>query len=84
MISVNGFRVAVDRLRRERELSLAELAARTGYSASYLSKLFNGHRRLVPAVVRDLDAVLRAGGELERVAREHRAARPTRLPRRSD
>ncbi len=68
-------------------ISLMDLAMRTGYSRSYLSKMLHGRRRLQPAVVELLDDALAADGELIRIAaaQTHQpetgaAARPVLLP----
>ncbi|QFU86708.1 tetratricopeptide repeat protein [Amycolatopsis sp. YIM 10] len=86
MRTINAFAAAVERLRlREpRKLSLAEVAQASDVSASYLSKLLHGHRRLVPDVVQRIDDTLHAGGELVRIANEQRETstppRPMQLP----
>jgi tetratricopeptide (TPR) repeat protein/transcriptional regulator with XRE-family HTH domain len=69
----NTFAVALHRRRRDCGLSLGDVANRTNYSASYISKLLHGHRPLLPAVVHELDTAVNAGGELERIAAEQRA-----------
>ncbi|MFD8551000.1 helix-turn-helix domain-containing protein [Streptomyces fradiae] len=57
------------RLRRERGLSLADLARRTHYSKGYLSKIETGAKRPTADVARLCDEVLRArGGLLRRMA----------------
>ncbi|GLY68729.1 NB-ARC domain-containing protein [Amycolatopsis taiwanensis] len=58
---------------------------RAQYSASYLSKVLHGHRRLLPSVARALDDALEANGELEHLAREQEVSRreplrPMQLP----
>lgn len=85
MKEINGFAAAVHRRRRERGLSLAEVAALTNYSTSYLSKVLHGHRRLLPAVVAEIDKALHTEGELERIAQAQTTdgtapARPMQLP----
>ncbi|GLY38841.1 hypothetical protein Amsp01_048650 [Amycolatopsis sp. NBRC 101858] len=85
MRTIDSFAAAVHRKRREHGLTLGEVAEKAGYSASYLSKLLNGHRALLPAVVRDLDTALVADGELVKVAAEQRGdsrpmTRPVQLP----
>ncbi|MFG1645535.1 tetratricopeptide repeat protein [Amycolatopsis sp. NPDC049252] len=85
MRKIDSFAAAVHRRRRQCGLSLGEVAAKAGYSASYLSKLLHGHRPLLPAVVHDLDAALAADGELDKIAAEQRGdgrpvARPNQLP----
>lgn len=49
-------------------MTLEDVAAKANYSPSYLSKMMHGRRRLLPAVVRKIDKVLDADGELERIA----------------
>ncbi|OLT40111.1 hypothetical protein BJF85_25345 [Saccharomonospora sp. CUA-673] len=73
------------RLRRWHGMSLADLAEKTTYSASYLSKILHGERRLAPALVGEIDDILDAGGELIRLAREQDSSdrprsRPMQLP----
>ncbi|VVJ21510.1 Uncharacterised protein [Amycolatopsis camponoti] len=85
MRTIDSFAAAVHRKRRERGLTLGEVAAKAGYSASYLSKLLHGHRALLPAVVHDLDTALAAEGELDKIAAEqrgdsHAVTRPVQLP----
>lgn len=85
MRNINSFAVAVQRWRRERALTLGQVAERTSYSTSYLSKMVHGHRPLLPAAVSEIDQVLGAGGELIRLASEQRASgrpavRPMQLP----
>jgi tetratricopeptide (TPR) repeat protein/transcriptional regulator with XRE-family HTH domain len=85
MRKIDSFAAAVHRRRRSCGLSLGEVAAKAGYSASYLSKLLHGHRPLLPAVVHDLDRALAAEGELDKIALEQRGdtrpiARPVQLP----
>ncbi len=85
MRTIDSFAAAVHRKRRERGLTLGEVATMAGYSASYLSKLLHGHRTLLPAVVHDLDAALAADGELDKIAADQRGdsravTRPVQLP----
>lgn len=85
MRNINSFAVAVQRWRRDRALTLGQVAERTSYSTSYLSKMVHGHRPLLPAAVGEIDQVLGAGGELIRLAREQqvssrRTVRPMQLP----
>ncbi|WP_410630939.1 tetratricopeptide repeat protein [Amycolatopsis sp. cmx-4-83] len=85
MRTIDSFAAAVHRKRRERGLTLGEVAAKAGYSASYLSKLLHGHRALLPTVVHDLDTVLAADGELDKIAAAQRGdsravTRPVQLP----
>ncbi|QKV80702.1 helix-turn-helix domain-containing protein [Amycolatopsis sp. Hca4] len=85
MRAIDSFAAAVHRKRRERGLTLGEVATKAGYSASYLSKLLHGHRTLLPAVVHDLDTALAADGELDKIAAAQRGdgrpvARPVQLP----
>ncbi|MFI5590116.1 tetratricopeptide repeat protein [Amycolatopsis sp. NPDC051758] len=85
MRTIDSFAAAVHRKRRERGLTLSEVAEKAGYSASYLSKLLHGHRTLLPAVVHDLDTALEAEGELDKIAAEQRGdscavTRPVQLP----
>ncbi|WP_284745934.1 tetratricopeptide repeat protein [Amycolatopsis sp. RTGN1] len=85
MRKIDSFAAVVHRRRRQRGLSLGEVAAKAGYSSSYLSKLLHGHRPLLPAVVHDLDSALEAEGELDKIAAEQRGdarpvARPIQLP----
>ncbi|MFD5089845.1 helix-turn-helix domain-containing protein [Amycolatopsis thailandensis] len=86
MRQINSFAEAVHRLRRERGMSLGDVAAKARYSPSYLSKLLHGHRRLLPEVVRQIDTVLDAKGQLERLAEQQRSEgaaggdKPMQLP----
>lgn len=64
---------------------MGDIAAKTGYSISYLSKLLNGRRPLQPAVVSEIDKALHAEGELEQIAQAQTAgetalSRPMQLP----
>ncbi len=70
MRQINSFAEAVHRLRRERGMSLGDVAAKARYSPSYLSKMLHGHRRLLPEVVRQIDTALDAKGQLERLAEQ--------------
>ncbi|GAA1214281.1 tetratricopeptide repeat protein [Prauserella alba] len=83
--ALNAFAAAVHRLRRWHGMSLADLAEKTTYSASYLSKILHGERRLAPALVSEIDDILDAGGELIQLAREQDSgdrprSRPMQLP----
>lgn len=85
MRTINSFAAAVHRLRRARGMSLGDIAAKTGYSPSYVSKVLHGHRRLQSTVVSEIDKVLDAEGELVRIALAQAAgasapARPMQLP----
>ncbi|WP_410647972.1 helix-turn-helix domain-containing protein [Amycolatopsis sp. cmx-4-54] len=86
MRHINSFAEAVHRLRRERGMSLGDVAAKARYSPSYLSKLLHGHRALLPEVVRQIDTVLGAKGQLERLAEQQRSEgsaggnKPMQLP----
>ncbi len=64
------FPAQLRRLRLQRGLSLADLARETHYSKGYLSKIETGSKRVTVDVARRCDDVLRAGGELLRMARE--------------
>ncbi|MFJ9150808.1 helix-turn-helix domain-containing protein [Streptomyces sp. NPDC102270] len=65
-----SFPAQLRRLRRERGLSLADLARHTHYSKGYLSKIETGVKRATADVARQCDHVLRAEGELLRLVRE--------------
>lgn len=85
MRTINSFAAAVHRLLRARGMSQGDLAVRTGYSASYLSKVLHGRRRLQPSVAREIDKALDADGELVQLALaqtvgETAPARPMQLP----
>src|SRR5690606_21206668 len=70
-----------DELRRRRvlaEMTLAALAAKTGYSKGHLSKIESRRRRPTPALARRCDAALRAAGAL--VALGTAPARPQPAP----
>ncbi|MBN6034170.1 helix-turn-helix domain-containing protein [Amycolatopsis sp. 195334CR] len=58
------FAAAVERHRRDRGLTVGDVAVRTNLSRSYLSKLLHGHRKLSPDLVRLIDAAVQADGEL--------------------
>jgi WD40 repeat protein/transcriptional regulator with XRE-family HTH domain len=62
-----SFPAQLRRLRRERGLSLADLARRTHYSKGYLSKIETGVKRATVDVARQCDHVLHADGELLRL-----------------
>jgi WD40 repeat protein/transcriptional regulator with XRE-family HTH domain len=57
-------RAELRRLRTERKLSLAQLAEKTHYSKSYLSKLESGDKRFTIEVAHKIDEVLETGGLL--------------------
>ncbi|UUV28558.1 NB-ARC domain-containing protein [Amycolatopsis roodepoortensis] len=85
MRNINSFAAAVERWRRERGVTLGQLAGMTSYSASYLSKMLHGWRPLLPAAVSEIDRALSAGGELEWLAKQQRVGenapiRPMQLP----
>lgn len=85
MRNIDSFAAAVERWRRERGVTLGQLAGMTSYSASYLSKMLHGWRPLLPAAVSEIDRALSAGGELVWLARQQRAGenapiRPMQLP----
>ncbi|MFD3544561.1 helix-turn-helix domain-containing protein [Streptomyces sp. NPDC058655] len=65
-----SFPARLRRLRRDRGLSLADLARQTHYSKGYLSKIETGAKPATPDVARRCDEVLRAEGELLRLVRE--------------
>lgn len=65
-----SFPAELRRLRRERGLSLADLARRTHYSKGYLSKIETGVKRATVDVARQCDHTLRAEGELLQLVRE--------------
>ncbi|WP_078628247.1 WD40 repeat domain-containing protein [Streptomyces sp. NRRL F-2664] len=71
------FPARLRRLRLQRGLSLADLARETHYSKGYLSKIETGSKRVTVDVARRCDDVLRAGGELLRLAREAEAPEDT-------
>ncbi|WP_442811506.1 nSTAND1 domain-containing NTPase [Streptomyces sp. NBC_01288] len=65
-----SFPAQLRRLRRERGLSLADLARQTHYSKGYLSKIETGVKRATVDVARQCDHILGADGELLRLVRE--------------
>ncbi|MGW1555829.1 nSTAND1 domain-containing NTPase [Streptomyces sp. NPDC002144] len=65
-----SFPAQLRRLRRERGMSLADLARRTHYSKGYLSKIETGVKRATVDVARQCDHILGAGGELLRLVRD--------------
>ncbi|MBK3571977.1 ATP-binding protein, partial [Streptomyces sp. MBT62] len=65
-----SFPAQLRRLRRERGLSLADLARRTHYSKGYLSKIETGVKRATVDVARQCDHILGAEGELLKLVRE--------------
>ncbi|MFG2752171.1 helix-turn-helix domain-containing protein [Streptomyces xanthophaeus] len=65
-----AFPAQLRRLRVQRGLSLADMARQTHYSKGYLSKIETGSKRVTVDVARRCDEVLRAEGELLRMARE--------------
>ncbi|WP_419596615.1 helix-turn-helix domain-containing protein [Streptomyces brasiliscabiei] len=65
-----SFPAQLRRLRRERGLSLTDLARRTHYSKGYLSKIETGTKRATVDVARLCDQVLRAEGELLRLVQQ--------------
>ncbi|MEU9391904.1 helix-turn-helix domain-containing protein [Streptomyces sp. NPDC048324] len=68
--ATQSFPAQLRRLRRERGLSLADLARQTHYSKGYLSKIETGVKRATVDVARQCDHILRADGELLRLVRE--------------
>ncbi|MFF3256008.1 helix-turn-helix domain-containing protein [Actinacidiphila glaucinigra] len=62
--TTHSFPAQLRRLRRERGLSLADLARRTHYSKGYLSKIETGAKRATVDVARLCDQVLGAEGTL--------------------
>ncbi|WP_416959065.1 helix-turn-helix domain-containing protein [Streptomyces sp. Agncl-13] len=68
--ATSSFPAQLRRLRRERGLSLADLARQTHYSKGYLSKIETGVKRATVDVARQCDHILRAEGELLRLVRE--------------
>ncbi|WP_255565738.1 helix-turn-helix domain-containing protein [Prauserella sp. PE36] len=81
MRAFNAFAEAVHRWRKSRGMSMEEVARHAGYSPSYLSKMLHGRRRLVPAVVSQIETVLETGGELARIAQEQEGLWPPLMPR---
>ncbi|NUK78006.1 helix-turn-helix domain-containing protein [Streptomyces lunaelactis] len=65
-----SFPAQLRRLRRQRGLSLADLARQTHYSKGYLSKIETGSKRATIDVAQRCDQILRAEGELLRLLRE--------------
>ncbi|MDX3581713.1 nSTAND1 domain-containing NTPase [Streptomyces europaeiscabiei] len=65
-----SFPAQLRRLRRERGLSLTDLARRTHYSKGYLSKIETGTKRATVDVARLCDQVLCAEGELLRLVQQ--------------
>ncbi|MCW7941367.1 DNA-binding protein [Streptomyces hygroscopicus] len=59
-----SFAVQLRRLRRQRGLSLADLARQTHYSKGYLSKIETGAKRATVDVARRCDRILEAHGQL--------------------
>lgn len=72
-----SFPAQLRRLRRERGLSLADLARQTHYSKGYLSKIETGVKRATVDVARQCDHILGAEGELLRLVREVGPAAPS-------
>ncbi|MGQ4433155.1 MULTISPECIES: nSTAND1 domain-containing NTPase [unclassified Streptomyces] len=68
--ATTSFPAQLRRLRRERGLSLADLARQTHYSKGYLSKIETGVKRATVDVARQCDHILRADGALLRLVRE--------------
>ncbi|WP_326574716.1 WD40 repeat domain-containing protein [Streptomyces sp. NBC_00481] len=68
-LTTQSFPAQLRRLRRERGLSLTDLARQTHYSKGYLSKIETGTKRATADVARLCDQVLRAEGELLRLVR---------------
>ncbi|WP_338900201.1 WD40 repeat domain-containing protein [Streptomyces sp. TG1A-60] len=66
-LTTRSFPEQLRRLRRERGLSLTDLARQTHYSKGYLSKIETGTKRVTVDVARLCDQVLRAEGELLRL-----------------
>lgn len=62
--AVADFRTQLRRLRRQRGLSLADMARQTHYSKGYLSKIETGAKRVTVDVARRCDEILRADGGL--------------------
>ncbi|MFF9775658.1 helix-turn-helix domain-containing protein [Streptomyces sp. NPDC013978] len=69
-LTTQSFPAQLRRLRRERGLSLTDLARRTHYSKGYLSKIETGAKRATVDVARLCDEVLRAEGELLRLVQQ--------------
>lgn len=68
--TTHSFPVQLRRLRRERGLSLTDLARRTHYSKGYLSKIETGTKRATVDVARLCDQVLDADGALLRLVQQ--------------
>ncbi|MEV0203171.1 ATP-binding protein [Nonomuraea sp. NPDC050691] len=66
------------RLRRERGLSLNELARRTHYTKGYLSKVETDDKALTPGVARGCDEALETGGQLAALVERAAEACPYR------
>ncbi|MEU5633162.1 nSTAND1 domain-containing NTPase [Streptomyces rishiriensis] len=62
--TVQDFPTQLRRLRRQRGLSLADMARRTHYSKGYLSKIETGAKRVTVDVARRCDEILQADGGL--------------------
>ncbi len=69
-LTTHSFPAQLRRLRRERGLSLTDLARRTHYSKGYLSKIETGTKRATVDVARLCDQVLGAEGELLRLVQQ--------------
>ncbi|MDT0566925.1 helix-turn-helix domain-containing protein [Streptomyces sp. DSM 3412] len=69
-LTTPAFPAQLRRLRRERGLSLTDLARRTHYSKGYLSKIETGTKRATVDVARLCDEVLGADGELVRLVQQ--------------
>nr|WP_268267503.1 helix-turn-helix domain-containing protein [Streptomyces coriariae] len=65
--TVPDFPAQLRRLRRQRGLSLADMARQTHYSKGYLSKIETGAKRATVDVARRCDQILRAEGGLLRL-----------------
>ncbi|MET7457630.1 helix-turn-helix domain-containing protein [Streptomyces sp. NPDC005574] len=65
------FPAQLRRLRRQRGLSLADMARQAHYSKGYLSKIETGAKRATVDVARRCDDILRAEGGLLRLLTEH-------------
>ncbi|MET9731121.1 helix-turn-helix domain-containing protein [Streptomyces sp. NPDC006458] len=75
-----SFPAQLRRLRRERGLSLADLARHTHYSKGYLSKIETGAKPATVDVARRCDQILRARGELLRLVTRPRPAGDSEEP----
>ncbi|MFE7842115.1 helix-turn-helix domain-containing protein [Streptomyces sp. NPDC057474] len=69
-LTTHSFPAQLRRLRRERGLSLTDLARQTHYSKGYLSKIETGTKRATADVARLCDQVLQADGELLRLVQQ--------------